>query len=533
MKKIFSFQPTIKKEGLDYLLNSLKGILEKSTVQKNEENPNENETSKIINLLMKLILTMMKDKHPLISIKTIDLFQNMLENINSFSSNKKLANNLSYDYKITDKILGKIKEKIGDPNVKIRTKAVDLYCLLLRQNLCDYNNLLSELLQDEIEPVDTKKIAKSSKTIVGKLSIFDNVFDEIQNAINDKRTDLNTFPFNSILKYVIENISNSKSEIRKLARRILVKMYTAFGFKKIEPMIKKIDDRELVKLVELMPEVKETLKTMQQQNLYENSIMLMKLQQQNNSQVLQNNKSLLARKSLDKKKSENKGSNMNLVKQNKSLEKESKRNAKINKKDKENNDELINLNINSKKLKDSEAGSGNNNIGEFDTNVIKRLKNEQLSNLNISLNSNGNNNNPKDAKNKEKNKTKKLICSYCGKSDDTFITPKHLEIHKLNDCPLFINCAKCNKNIEVRLLNNHLLTDCAKKSESKLCKRCKEAIDVKNYEEHLKMNNCNPAKNLNSSNRCPICHKDIPPYDKGFVQHLVNDKCPNQKRNNE
>ena len=95
---------------------------------------------------------------------------------------------------------------------------------------------------------------------------------------------------------------------------------------------------------------------------------------------------------------------------------------------------------------------------------------------------------------------------------------------------MFMKCFKCNENIEIKSLNNHLLFDCIYKNNYKLCKRCREAISIKNYDEHVRMNICNPAKNKNSNNRCPLCHNDIPPTDKGFYQHFIIDGCPQKKK---
>jgi len=581
LRKIFSNQVIFKEEGLDTLLKSLKEIIER-TIKENKNNKNNNsnslnpektesETSKIINLIMKLVFILMKDKHPHVSIKTIDIFQTLLSTISEVTLSKQVAT-LAYDLTITDKILFKIKEKLGDPNPKIRTKAVDLYCLLLRQNLCDYNNLLSELLEDELRHhIDTKKVVKSSKTIIGKLSIFDNVFDEIQNSLGDKRTDEKTFPFTLILKYVIENLTNTKSEIRKLARRILVKMYTAFGYKKIEPFIKKVDERELEKLVELMPEVAETLLKSKQIGGVKLLSLNSGIAANNNSSVvypISSNKSLLMRKSLEKKNSNNASNNINnnhntASNSNNKVNNNNKRNEKrkllgkyqIQSSVVQNNDNSNNNNNNENSLiKMNSVISGgaaelSNCSPQADSiNVKATMKLESYSNdyLKILNNINSINNStksPVSSPNKAaaaaaksvlpNNKNKVLICSYCGKSDESFLNSKDLEAHKSSDCRLFSNCAKCNQNVEVRLLNQHLLAECAKKSESKQCKRCKEPVDFKSYEEHIKSNSCNPAKNLNSSNRCPLCHKDIPPYDKGFVQHLVNDSCQMQSRKND
>ena len=155
---------------------------------------------------------------------------------------------MSYYFNITDNILIRIKEKLADVNLKLRNKAIDLYFFMLKQNFCDYNSLLSELLEEEFRHIDSKKVQKSSKVIFCKLSIFDNVFDDFNNAVTEKRTELNTFPLNIILNYTVENLSHSKSEIRKIARKILLKINQAFGFKKIEgALIKKIDEKECMK----------------------------------------------------------------------------------------------------------------------------------------------------------------------------------------------------------------------------------------------------------------------------------------------
>lgn len=551
LKKLFSSQIVYKEEGLDYLAKTLRQILEKSANKysstksavkaANISNISKKESGKnsIINILMKLIFLFMKHKHPNISIKTINIFQNLLLIINEFSTSKEFTD-LSYDYNVTDRILFKIKEKLGDANLKIRTKAVDLYCLLLRQNLCDYNNLLSELLEDEANDSDNIKVIKSSKTIFGKLSILDNVFDEIQNALADKRTNLNIFPFTQILTYVIENITNSKSEIRKLARRILVKMYTHFGYKAIEPILKKVDDRELIKLLDLVPEVLDTIRNKQLSNIKNqpnnNNISFNNLSNNSLSII---NKSLLARKLFDRKKSINSNNNNNISNNNKSFEKKIAfaKASPINADNIRNNNNIYNIsnNANDMHIPYSEKDTKNKikteegnkdytqktsmiNPGNEKTEALKGStalnkaeKDNQTSNL-IS------------------GKNNKLICSYCGKSDENFINNKALEDHILNFCVLFFNCPKCAINVEVRLLNQHLVSQCNKKAEVKICKRCKEPIDMLLFNEHLKSNDCNPAKNINSSNRCPLCHLDIPPFDKGFVNHLVNEKCQKQNR---
>jgi centrosomal protein CEP104 len=101
--------------------------------------------------------------------------------------------------------------------------------------------------------------------------------------------------------------------------------------------------------------------------------------------------------------------------------------------------------------------------------------------------------------------------------------------HQLQ-CVMFTTCNGCNNCIEVRVLTNHKLTSCTNKDNFIMCKICKEAINKDEYDNHQKIGKCNPAKNPNSSNRCPLCHKDIMPTDKGFYVHLVEEGCEERKK---
>ncbi len=427
LRRMFSKNILWKDEGLDLFNKTVPKIFEDNI-------NNSKEISNLINLTMKMLNSFLSEKHPQVSIRSIEIFETLLNQI------KQSKASLNYDLTITDRILLKIKEKVGDVNTKLRNRAVDLYGYMLKQDFCDYNNLVSELVEDEIK----HKITRSSKMILGKLSIFQNVFNDFDNAIKEKRTDMNSFPFIFVSTYVIENICNSKSEVRKLARTVLILMYKLFNYKKLEPLLKKVEERELEKLVPDIPEIALFLK-----------------------QLNNNNLSM----------------------------------------------------VNNNKIKRGRSSSR-------DKSKEKNEKNEKSENKNT---------------NKQQNKSpsplptsppspKPPSCSHCGKSNKKFSDEKEIDDHISKDCVMFTNCVKCKINIEVKIYNNHLLNECANKSEFKMCKRCKEAIDAKEYDSHVKENKCNPAKNINSSNRCPLCHKDIPPQDKGFVQHLVKDICQKQKR---
>jgi len=81
-------------------------------------------------------------------------------------------------------------------------------------------------------------------------------------------------------------------------------------------------------------------------------------------------------------------------------------------------------------------------------------------------------------------------------------------------------------------MNAHLVKECAKKDLFKQCKRCKESIRLDEYEAHTSANKCLPHKSPIQANRCPLCHKDVPPGEKGWKEHLMKKKCPNNERTN-
>ena len=125
------------------------------------------------------------------------------------------------------------------------------------------------------------------------------------------------------------------------------------------------------------------------------------------------------------------------------------------------------------------------------------------------------------------NSIRREKCMYCQQEVEN---KEALQQHWESTCLYFINCVKCNNNIEVKGYNLHLLFECKYRKEFKQCKRCKEAIPINEYNNHVKTNNCNPVKPGNLSARCPLCHLDIKPQEKGFIQHLVYDKCSKHTR---
>merc|ERR1712232_127164 len=123
-----------------------------------------------------------------------------------------------------------------------------------------------------------------------------------------------------------------------------------------------------------------------------------------------------------------------------------------------------------------------------------------------------------------------FTCQFCGRHDPSF-TDMKLDVHYWRECPMLCGCPRCEQIIEVSTLNDHLLNECTKKDNHKMCPRCGEAIAARYYELHVKRNNCLECKSKDEANRCPLCHKVIPPGENGWKQHLLTGKgCPKNKR---
>ena len=98
----------------------------------------------------------------------------------------------------------------------------------------------------------------------------------------------------------------------------------------------------------------------------------------------------------------------------------------------------------------------------------------------------------------------------------------------MKKCDMCYQCKKCKMLIEVKNLTQHRLEECEKSDKFKLCQRCREAIPIELYDEHVKKNKCNEFKK--NCNRCPLCHGDIPISKDGFYIHLVKEGCPRQMK---
>ena len=478
IRKIFSKQILWKEEGLNNFLEKINDVLDykvsNNVNTNNENNNNDNNkktdiTNQIITSIMKLSMILIEEKHPSVIIKTLEILKQLFQYI------KYHGTKLNIDLNITDSVLTKIKRKLGDANRKVRAKAVSLYCYMLTLDFCDYNNLISELLEEELKHYDSKYLPKSPNLIIGKLEIFNSVFDKFDEAVNSKRTSLESFPSNLVMEYLILNVSNNKSEVRKLSRVNISKFIRIFGVNKIKKKLEKIEERELLKLVNEIPALEPYFPKLNKANMNINTLSQINgsnISNNSKGRSLSKNKEKTIRKMGDRRKGKNKDKNL------------SSENNTIN--------------------------NSNNNSFEIEKNKINEDKNR--------------NNERHNTRSKIKNKSNDF-CDFCQKK---MKKDEVIANHWVTDCPMFVRCEKCNMNVEIKYFTSHKLNECKFKNDFKECRTCHEALSKEEYDEHLR-NKCGMKHGYI---KCPLCHGDIQDNNKGFYQHLVKEGCPANKKIN-
>lgn len=111
IKNIFSKNIYKQEEGFDSLNQKINEIII-------YEPENLNETNKYIILLINIIMMFIDDKRPIIVMKCLELFINILKAIEEKSN----LNKIEYNFKISKHIIIKIKEKIKSFFEKNKTK---------------------------------------------------------------------------------------------------------------------------------------------------------------------------------------------------------------------------------------------------------------------------------------------------------------------------------------------------------------------------------------------------------------------------
>ncbi|CAF3183820.1 unnamed protein product [Rotaria socialis] len=123
--------------------------------------------------------------------------------------------------------------------------------------------------------------------------------------------------------------------------------------------------------------------------------------------------------------------------------------------------------------------------------------------------------------------TPENTCIFCGEKNEDFVRDG-LEQHYWANCPMLRRCQECNQVVEIGIYIDHLLRECEKKGKYQQCPRCTEAVG-NDYDAHIKLKECHETKA--NTNRCPLCHMNIPEGDKPWRDHLMGvDGCVKNAR---
>jgi hypothetical protein len=173
IRKIFSKSMGYKKEGLKFLKEKIPEILNAKS--------DTDETNRYILLLMEIINIFLSNKHSSIVFEALDLFNSILTAIQE----KSKQNKISYDFTITKRTLRKIKEKLNDISKLVREKAENLYYIMLDSDFCEYNLLLSELVEKETIYQFNKTLEVKKNNNNNQFSMYDN-YNINNSTIEDK-----------------------------------------------------------------------------------------------------------------------------------------------------------------------------------------------------------------------------------------------------------------------------------------------------------------------------------------------------------
>ncbi|CAF1175141.1 unnamed protein product [Rotaria sordida] len=123
--------------------------------------------------------------------------------------------------------------------------------------------------------------------------------------------------------------------------------------------------------------------------------------------------------------------------------------------------------------------------------------------------------------------TPENTCIFCGEKNEDFARDG-LEQHYWAHCPMLRRCQECNQVVEIGIYIEHLLRECGKKGKYQQCPRCTEAIGH-DFDVHIKLKECHEIKS--NTNRCPLCHMNVPEGDKPWRDHLMGvDGCVKNPR---
>ena len=280
IRKIFSKCMGYRKEGLKNLKEKIPDILNNKS--------DTNETNKYILLLMEIINIFLNNKHSSIVFGALDIFNSILTAIKE----KSKQNNIAYDFTITKRTLRKIKEKLNDISKLVREKAENIYYIMLDSDFCEYNLLLSELIEKEQiyqfnRTLEAKKNnnnqysiydiynndtiipedRSSNHLIITKMNIFLRALENFDDSVKKNKTDKQRFPKDILGDFIIMHINHPNNEVREITKKVAIRFIDIFGSDILEKMNIYLDEKDIIKTEKELKKIYEKLKKEEKKNV--------------------------------------------------------------------------------------------------------------------------------------------------------------------------------------------------------------------------------------------------------------------------
>ena len=237
LQELLSNQISYKIEGINILKNQLSKIFISS------------ELNKIVPILFELISNFMEEKNNGLTLKTFELteqiFQYMNINLDKIRIKKKL---LSF---INNRIIQKLIYFFSDGVEKIRTKASDLYRHIIYQNVINFDLLIYNLLDEDVQNKDNAHYYLSPNSVICKLNILKYILNDYSKIIDENISTEESFPIGLIIDYLLMNINNSKSNIKEKCREVCIIAFERFGADPFKDKFSFLPEKEFERLFKI------------------------------------------------------------------------------------------------------------------------------------------------------------------------------------------------------------------------------------------------------------------------------------------
>ena len=236
------------------------------------------ETNKYIVSLINIFFIFLDDRRPMLVSESLELFINVLKGIKGRSS----SNKTEYDFKITKRLLNRIRTKLNHISRTVRAKAEELYSYMLISNFCEYYPLITELVESDVDNFYKKigindrsdvnlgkclnnimskggmsniKIDSTKELIVTKMNIFMKIFSEYENNQGKKTLNEKIFPKELVGDFIIINVDHPKKEVRFVTKIVLLQYVKIFGKEILYKLKYFVGSKELNKLFQDSPQL--------------------------------------------------------------------------------------------------------------------------------------------------------------------------------------------------------------------------------------------------------------------------------------